>query len=184
VALPRASLLLQGLTAVLRGIPLLLLVFLLAHVPGLSIGAAGFLAIFVYSFAHVGEVLRSYLAAYPASAADQGRVMGLSLVQDWARLRVPWTLWRAFPALLTHWVSLLKDTGALVVLGIGELTTTAKVLGEVATTLWDWTAVLVTASALYLAATMALVKGAPLLAGAVVGVIGRDGGFKTREAHA
>ena len=180
VALPRASLLFQGMTAVLRGIPLLLLVFLLAHVPGLSLATAGFLALLVYSFAYVGEVLRSFLAAYPASSAEQGRLMGLSLLQDWMRLRVPWTLWRAFPALLTHWVSLLKDTGALVVLGIAELTTIAKILGEVATTLEDWALVLVSASALYLAATMALIKGIPLLMGMAVGIIRRD---SKNEAH-
>src|SRR5687768_6906028 len=71
VALPRASLLLQAATAVLRGIPLVLLVFLLAHVPHLSLATAGFLALLVYSFAFVGEVLRSFLVAYPTSAAEQ-----------------------------------------------------------------------------------------------------------------
>jgi polar amino acid transport system permease protein len=184
VALPRASLLLQAATAVLRGIPLLLLVFLLAHVPHLSLATAGFLALLVYSFAFVGEVLRSFLVAYPASAAEQGRLMGLSIVHEWIRLRVPWTLWRAFPALLTHWVSLLKDTGALVVLGIGELTTVAKILGEVATNLEDWALVLLTASALYLAATMALIKGLPLLMGMVVRIIQRDSSSEAQDARA
>jgi ABC-type amino acid transport system permease subunit len=184
VALPRSSLILQGITAVLRGIPLLLLVFLLAHVPGFPLGMAGFLALLVYSFAHVGEVLRSFLVAYPASASDQGRVMGLTVIQDWVCLRIPWTFWRAFPALLTHWVSLLKDTGALVILGIGELTTVAKILGEVAPTIEAWTTVLVTASALYLAATMALIKGAPLLASRAIGLLGRDSGSEAREARA
>ena len=184
VALPRVSLLLQGTTAVLRGIPLLLLVFLFAHVPGFSLATAGFLALLVYSFAYVGEVLRSFVLAYPASAAEQGRLMGLTLFQDWMRLRVPWTLWRAFPSLLTHWVSLLKDTGALVVLGIGELTTVAKILGEVATTLEDWAFVLVSASALYLAATMALIKGIPVLMGMVVRIIRRDSKSDANDARA
>jgi len=184
VALPQASLLLQATTAVLRGVPLLLLMFLLAHVPHLSLATAGFLALLLYSFAHIGEVLRSFLIAYPASAAEQGRLVGLSLFHDWMRLRVPWTLWRAFPALLTHWVSLLKDTGALVVLGIGELTTAAKILGEVATTLEDWALVLLTASALYLAATMSLIKGIPLLIGMVVGIIRRDSRSEAQDARA
>jgi ABC-type amino acid transport system permease subunit len=184
VALPRASLILQGITAVLRGIPLLLLAFLLAHVSHMSLGFVGFLALLVYSFAHVGEVLRSFLVAYPASVADQGRLMGLTLIQDWLGLRLPWTFWRAFPALLTHWVSLLKDTGALVILGIGELTTVAKILGEVAPSLEAWATVLVTASALYLAATMALIKGVPLLAGMAMGLLRRDNGNEAREARA
>jgi ABC-type amino acid transport system permease subunit len=81
-------------------------------------------------------------------------------------------------------VSLLKDTGALVVLGIGELTTVAKILGEVATTLEDWALVLATASALYLAATMALITGIPAVMGIAVGIIRRDSRSKAHDPQA
>jgi len=72
----------------------------------------------------------------------------------------------------THWISLLKDTGALVVLGIGELTTVAKVLSQAPGSYERWVTVLVLAGALYLAATLALFKFLPL----VLGKLGPSGG--------
>ena len=80
VTLPRASLPLQVVSALLRGVPLLLLVFLLAHVPWLSTGEAGLTALFLYSFAHVGETLRSFLASYPHYRSEQARIIGLGPV--------------------------------------------------------------------------------------------------------
>jgi ABC-type amino acid transport system permease subunit len=158
VVLPRASLPLQAASAFLRGVPLLLLVFLLAQASGLPVGMAGFFALLLYSFAHVSEVLRSFLTSYPASLSDQARVMGIGPVREWLQLRMPWTLRHAWGAIGTHWVSLLKDTGALVVLGIGELTTVAKALGETPAGPDQWVVVVVSAATLYLAATLVLIR--------------------------
>jgi len=85
--------------------------------------------------------------------------MGIAPAREWLQLRAPWALWRAWGAILTFWVSLLKDTGALVVLGIGELTTVSKVLSETAPTFERWVTVLVFGAALYLWATLALIRG-------------------------
>jgi ABC-type amino acid transport system permease subunit len=171
VALPRASLVIQGGSAVLRGIPLILLMFLLANVSLFTIGAAGLAALTLYSFGHVGEILRSFLAAYPKAVADQARLTGISFIRESLQLRAPWTLWRSWTALMTHWISLLKDTGALVVLGIGELTTTAKVLSESSPSLKHWATVLTVAAALYLGATLALVRFMPWAAGKVLRIL-------------
>ena len=183
VACPRASLLLQGLSAVLRGIPLILLVFLFAHVSLFAVGVAGLVALMVYSFGHVGEVLRSFLTAYPTVAAEQARLMGMSAMRAWFQLRMPWTMWRAWTSLVTHWVSLLKDTGALVVLGIGELTTTAKVLSEVSPTFAQWATVLLVAAGLYLAATLALIWFVPFAAGKLFRILQQQGGASTQATE-
>ena len=53
----------------------------------------------------------------------------------------------------------MKDTGALVVLGVGELTTVAKMLSETSASYERWVTVLVVAAAMYLAATLALIRG-------------------------
>jgi polar amino acid transport system permease protein len=158
VMMPRASLPLQAASAFLRGIPLLLLIFLLAQLSSLTVGVAGLVALLIYSFAHVGEVLRSFLASYPVNLSDQARVMGINPVREWLGLRIPWTLRHAWGAVGTHWVSLLKDTGAVVVLGIGELTTVAKALSETPASANHWVTVLVSAAALYLAATLTLIQ--------------------------
>jgi polar amino acid transport system permease protein len=154
---PTLTLLLQGGLALLRGIPLLLLVFVIGQTTTLPLPATGFAALTLYSLSHVGETLRSYLARYPQTMRDQARVMALSTTREWLTLRVPWTLRRSLDALGTHWISLLKDTGALTVLGIGELTTVARMLSERATTT-NWFLILLTAAALYFAAVLALVR--------------------------
>lgn len=168
--MPRWSLPLQALSSLLRGIPLLLLVFLSAHVSGLSTGAAGLVALLLYSYAHVGEIFRSFLVSYPEHMSEQARVMGITPARELLRLRMPWTLWRAWDAVTTHWVSLLKDTGALVVLSIGEMTTVAKMLSEAPGSSQQWVAVLVLVGAFYLAATLALIRIIQLTAGQLIRV--------------
>jgi ABC-type amino acid transport system permease subunit len=165
VVLPRASLPLQGASAVLRGVPLLLLMFLLAQTSGLSIGVAGLLALILYSFAYVGEIIRSFVASYPVSLAEQARIMGLGPVREWLQVRVPWVIGSALEALGTHWISLLKDTGALVVLGIAELTSVAKVLSETTASYNRWALVLVTAAGVYLSVTLLLIQGLRVVRG-------------------
>ena len=154
---PRQSLLLKIGSALLRGTPLLLLVFLVAHIPGLSASSAGLIALLCYSTSHVGEILRPFIAAYPAFLSQQAGVMGLGYVHEWIELRIPWVLWRAYPVLLTHWISLLKDTGALIVLGIAELTTIAKALSELQKTPGQWAMVFAIAGGLYLSASFVLI---------------------------
>jgi ABC-type amino acid transport system permease subunit len=158
VTLPRASIPLQAGAAALRGVPVLLLVFFAAQLTAFPLVLAGLAALVLYSFSHVGEILRSFLAAYPVHCAQQARVMGLGPVREWLQLRAPRTLGYALGALATHWISLLKDTGALVVLGIGELTTVAKVLSESDPSFRGWATVLLTAAALYLATTLTLIR--------------------------
>ena len=156
VMAPRASLLLQSVLALLRGIPLILLIFALAQTSSVSLPVAGFIGLVLYSLCHVGETLRSFLAAHPRALDDQARLLGLGALRRLLTLRLPWTFRRSLDALATHWISLLKDTGALVVLGVGELTTVTKVLSETGS-LRDWQLVLLTAGLLYLATAVLLI---------------------------
>jgi polar amino acid transport system permease protein len=157
VHLPRVSLILQAALAVLRGIPLLLLVFALAQLTSLPLVVGGFIALLMYSLCHVGETLRGYLAAYPRALREQSRVLCLGVAREWARLRLPWALHRSLDALATHWIDMLKDTGALTILGIGELTTVARLLSEQAS-FGEWRLVLAVSALLYLSTTLALIQ--------------------------
>ena len=84
--------------------------------------------------------------------------MGLSRLAAWTRLRIPWAMARSLDALGTHWVSLLKDTSALTVLAIPELTTVVRSI-SVDVGFGEWLVDLASAAALYLAATLVLVRG-------------------------
>jgi ABC-type amino acid transport system permease subunit len=157
VRLPRTSLALQAALAILRGVPLLLLIFVLGQTTRLTLPAAGFLALVLYSLSHIGETFRSFLAQYPAPMTDQARLLGIGPMREWLTFRLPWTFRRSLDALATHWISLLKDTGALVVLGIGELTTVTKVLSERGS-LAEWRTVVLTAGLLYLVTAIVLIR--------------------------
>jgi ABC-type amino acid transport system permease subunit len=169
---PRASLILQAASAFLRGVPLLLLIFFIAQTSALPVALAGLLALLLYSFSHASEILRSFLASYPAHFVHQARAMGVGPVREWLQLRVSWTVGKSLGALGTHWISLLKDTGALVILGVGELTSVAKALSETTASYDRWVTVLLAASGVYLLSTLALIRGLRVLQNrpSVVGV--------------
>lgn len=162
VSAPRLSLGLQAALAVLRGIPLLLMVFALAQLTTIPLTLSGFVALMLYSLCHVGETLRGFLAAYPRALRDQARFLGYGPVREWAWLRMPWTLRTSLDALATHWISLLKDTGTLTVLGIGELTTVARALSESAS-VSDWELIILTAGIVYLSVVILLIQSLRLL---------------------
>jgi polar amino acid transport system permease protein len=159
VAFPRASVPLQAGGAVLRGVPVLLLMFFISQMSSFPLTVAGLIALVLYSFSYVSEILRSFLAAYPRPLSEQARVIGMRRFAEWRKLRAPWTLGRALDALTTHWISLLKDTGALVVLGVGELTTIAKALSESSASTDRWFEALLFAAGMYLATTLLLIRG-------------------------
>jgi ABC-type amino acid transport system permease subunit len=161
VRFPWLSLGLQGALAVLRGIPLLLLVFALGQLTSLSLVVTGYLALLLYSLCHVGETLRGFLASYPRDLRDQSRVLGYGWARDWLLLRLPWTLTHSMDALVTHWISLLKDTGALTVLAIGELTTVATTLSLTAD-VSQWELIITAAGLIYLIVTVILIQSLEL----------------------
>jgi ABC-type amino acid transport system permease subunit len=148
--------------ALVRGIPLLILVFMAGAGTPLPLVLAGFLALCLYSLCHVGEILRGFLGSYPRLLRDQARLTGLSLPAEWFVLRVPWALRRSLAALGTHWISLYKDTGALTVLAIGELTTIVNLLSQTVST-ERWLGILASAAALYLAAALVIAATLRLL---------------------
>jgi polar amino acid transport system permease protein len=157
VHLPRISLPLQAGLAVLRGVPLLVLVFALAQVTSLPLPMVGFAALLAYSLCHVGEILRGYLSAYPRVLRDQSRLLCFGWVREWVGLRLPWTLRQSLDTVATHWIDLLKDTGALTVVGIGELTTVASLLSERASS-GQWELILAFSGLLYLGTTLFLLQ--------------------------
>jgi len=158
---------LQGVSALLRGIPLILLAFGVAELVSVPLALAGLLALTLYSLSHTGEILRGFLAAYPAENAAQARVMGIGPIREWVTLRIPHVLRDALGALQTHWISLLKDSGALVVIGVGELTTTAKLLTDRSADTGYWLGVLGLAAGFYLLTTLALIAAVRRIGGPV-----------------
>jgi ABC-type amino acid transport system permease subunit len=162
VRLPWLSLGLQVPLAVARGIPLILLIFAIGQLTTLPLILTGYLALLLYSLCHVGETLRGFMNSYPRALSDQARVLGYGVLRDWALLRLPWTLRSSLDALATHWISLLKDTGALTVLSIGELTTVASTLSQTSD-VTHWELIISLAGLIYLSTAVILIQSLELL---------------------
>jgi ABC-type amino acid transport system permease subunit len=158
VIFKQLGMILQIVFAFFRSVPIVMFVFLVANLSGLAVHYSGMLALCLYSLGHVGEILRSFMLVYPAILHEQSNILGIGPYEELMTLRLPWSLRYSWDALCTHWISLLKDTGALVVLGIGELTAVARALGEQSASTQDWLVVFATASFLYLMATLGLIK--------------------------
>ncbi|HEY3908130.1 MAG TPA: hypothetical protein VGM14_29775 [Streptosporangiaceae bacterium] len=162
VRLPWLSLGLQVPLAVARGIPLILLIFAIGQLTTLPLILTGYLALLLYSLCHVGETLRGFMNSYPRALSDQARVLGYGGLRDWVLLRLPWTLRSSLDALATHWISLLKDTGALTVLSIGELTTVASTLSQTSD-VTRWELIISLAGLIYLSTAVILIQSLELL---------------------
>ena len=123
---------------VFRGIPLLLVIFLIGFgVPALRIAGVtsnvtvlGTVAVIVTYSAYVAEVLRSGILSVHPSQRSAARSLGLSQAQTLRHVVLPQALKRVVPPLLNDLVALLKDTGLVSILGVTDAIRAAQIEGS------------------------------------------------------
>ena len=123
---------------VFRGIPLLLVIFLIGFgVPALRIAGVtsnvtvlGTVAVIVTYSAYVAEVLRSGILSVHPSQRAAARSLGLSQAQTLRHVVLPQALKRVVPPLLNDLVALLKDTGLVSILGVTDAIRAAQIEGS------------------------------------------------------
>ena len=109
----------------LRGIPTILLVYVLAFgVPALDLSGVptsamfwGWVALVLSYSAYVAEVLRAGLESVHPSQGAAARALGLSRWQGLRHVVIPQAVRRVVPPLLNDFVALQKDTALLFVVG-------------------------------------------------------------------
>jgi polar amino acid transport system permease protein len=115
-------------TDVFRGIPTILLVFLLGFgVPGLQLSGvpssqffwATVSLVLVYS-AYVSEVYRSGIESVHPSQEAAARSLGLTQLQALRHVVLPQAIRRVVPPLLNDFIGLQKDTALVALLGVVE----------------------------------------------------------------
>ena len=130
----------QGLVEVVRGMPLLSLVLIGFYVvlnnryisDGLgSVGlggkmAAGIMLLSVFTGAYLTEILRGGLESIPQAQLDSARAVGFNRWQVLRYVVFPQALRRVLPALAGQFVSLVKDSSLLCVIGVNEFTYQAR----------------------------------------------------------
>lgn len=125
-------------TTVLRGIPELLVIYLLFFGTNLALmrvarifGYAGYieidaflvgvLAIGLISGAYSTEVIRGAIMAVPHGQLEAGKALGMRRGQLFRRILMPQTLRFALPGLGNVWQLTLKDTSLISVMALAEL---------------------------------------------------------------
>ena len=121
---------------IVRGIPVLvqmLIWYLGSSAAGISLEpfVAASLCLTVYAAAFISEIIRGGLGAVPSGQRDAALAIGLSRLYALARIEMPQVVPIVVPALIGFYIGLVKDTSMAYILGVSELTRTAKFIADV-----------------------------------------------------
>lgn len=152
---------------VFRGVPTLLLVFLVGFgLPALQLQGTpsqpwllGVIALVLSYTAYVGEVLRAGLNSVHPAQRNAARALGLSESQTLRRVILPQAVRNVLPPLLNDFIALQKDTALVAVLGPLEALRVAQIKANYA---FNYTPYL-GAAALFIAVTIPLTRYADRL---------------------
>jgi polar amino acid transport system permease protein len=131
-----ASLPFRLVVDVVRGTPVLVLIFATYYMPsriGFSPGpyAAGLVALTVFCAAHVGETLRGSLRAIPPAQTDAASAIGLTFGQTLYYVLMPQAIRQIAPNFVNTAVEIVKASSLLAAIGVHELLlTTQEVIGR------------------------------------------------------
>ena len=122
-------------TDVFRGVPLILLIFLLGfglpplEIAGLPTDAKfwGITALALSYSAYTAEIYRSGIEAVPESQRSSARALGLTQMQALRFAILPQAIRNVVPALMNTVVSLQKDVALISILGVREAVRAAEV---------------------------------------------------------
>jgi polar amino acid transport system permease protein len=120
---------------IFRGVPTLLVIFLIGFgVPALqlqnvptNVVVLGTTAVVLCYSAYVAEVLRSGILSVHPSQKAAARSLGLTAAQTLRHVVLPQGIRRVIPPLMNDFVSLLKDTGLISVLGAVDAIRAAQI---------------------------------------------------------
>lgn len=109
-----------------RGTPLLVQIFLVYFGTGvlgfnLNAFAAGAIAVCLNSGAYVAEIIRAGINAVPQGQFEAARSLGLSQLQTMKSIVMPQAIKNILPALGNEFVTVIKESSVVSVIGVGDL---------------------------------------------------------------
>ena len=118
---------------VFRGLPLVLLLVLVHQgLGGVRFGlnwsprTSALVALALYTSAYQAEILRAGLATVPLELVESARLMGSPPYQVYLLIKMRYVLRVMLPAFTGQAISLFKDTSVVVVIGVAEVMTIAR----------------------------------------------------------
>jgi polar amino acid transport system permease protein len=121
-----------ALVYVMRGVPLLMIIFWVYFLLPLLIGriVPGFVAmvctLVVYEAAFLSEAVRAGIEALPAGQMDASRALGHSHLGAMRYVILPQALYNMMPSILSQFISTIKETTLGYVINVPELTFAAN----------------------------------------------------------
>ena len=85
-----------------------------------------FLVMTFFSAAYIGEIVRGGLQGVPAGQYEAARALGLSTTRMMALIVLPQALRSTIPAMISHFISLFKDTSLFVAIEVTDLLAAAR----------------------------------------------------------
>ena len=138
----------------IRGLPLILLLVIVHQLIGgrlkLSPRLSAFITLTLYSSAYQAEIVRSGLRTVPQQLIETASLLGSRRWQIYLFVQIRYTLHVMLPAFVGEAISLFKDTSVVVVIGVAELMTVARIaLGSDVTNAPYWVGVYLLVGFLY-----------------------------------
>jgi polar amino acid transport system permease protein len=121
-----------ALVYIIRGVPLLMIIFWVYFLFPLLLGAnvPGFATmvctLVIYEAAFLSEVVRAGIQALPPGQMDAARALGHSTPRAMRHIILPQALYNMLPAILSQFISTIKETTLGYVINVPELTFAAN----------------------------------------------------------
>lgn len=121
----------MGITELIRGTPLLVLLLLGYYgvANALQIHSPLIVGIFLlalFEAAYLAEIFRGAVESVSATQLEAARSVGFDSTQTWKHVIIPQAFRRALPGTAGQMVSLIKDSSLLTVIGVEELTQSVR----------------------------------------------------------
>lgn len=121
-----------ALVYLMRGVPLIMLIFwvyfFLPALLGRPVGGFGTMlaTLVIYEAAYLAEIVRAGIESLPRGQMEAARAVGLSYMQAMRKVVLPQALYNMVPAMLSQFVSTIKETSLGYVISVNELTFSAN----------------------------------------------------------
>ncbi|QRF55450.1 amino acid ABC transporter permease [Variovorax paradoxus] len=117
---------------VVRGVPLVMFIFWVYFFVPVLTGrtVSGFttmvVTLVIYQAAYLAEIVRAGIEGLPSGQAEAARAIGLNYRQAMTKVVLPQALYNMVPALVSQFVSTIKETSLGYVISVNELTFAAN----------------------------------------------------------
>ena len=133
--LPFVKVLCVGYIELIRGVPLITLLFMSRHILPLAFPGSfsinelylGAITITLFSSAYVAEIVRGGMAAVPNGQTEAARALGLRAWQTTLTVTLPQALRNIIPPMVSQFISLFKDTSLVFIIGMLDIIEMGKV---------------------------------------------------------